>query len=93
MPLTTSGYRTFAPFNSSIRGAMRQRAYSLKVIKPSGDIVYFHSLSLFSCMLGKNISYIRSRAVYAEMFVGDSAEILWFDKNKTPYTLVFTRVK
>lgn len=93
MPLTISGYRTFSPFNPSILGAMRQRAYSLKVIEPTGNVISFSSLSTFSKFLGKNISYLRSRAIYAEMFVGDSSEIIWRDENKNPYTLIFTRIK
>lgn len=93
MPLTTAGYRTFAPFNKRIIKAMRTRAYSVKVVGKSGDVSEYKSTKEFYKNHGKDISYIRSRVIYAEMFIGDSVSTLWYDDDSNKYTLIFTRVR
>lgn len=93
MPLTTGAYRTYAPFHPAIRIAMCQRAYSVTVTFPDGEIKNYHSLSQFTPLLGKRLEHLRTKAIYAEMDIGDSSRVDWSDKNKSVYSFLFTRVR
>ncbi len=93
MPLTNAGYRTFAPFDKRIQKAMRTRAYSVKVIWQSGKVSEYKSSYDFYNSHGKDISYIRSRVIYAEMFIGDSVNATWYDENQNEHSIIFTRIR
>ncbi len=93
MPLTTSGYRTHAPFPVAIREALRQRRYSLTVVFPDGQKKTYKSITHFTRQEGKRLEYIRSRTIYAEMDIGDFAEAHWSDREGRDYCFQFTRIR
>ncbi|WP_260864501.1 hypothetical protein [Citrobacter sp. Marseille-Q6884] len=93
MPLTTSAFRTYAPFDPAIRIAMCQRAYSVTVTFPDGETKRYSSLAGFTQLLGKRLEHLRTKAIYAEMDVGDSSQVNWSDKDKSVYSFQFTRIR
>lgn len=93
MALTTSAYHTHAPFHPAIKEALRHRRYALKVTFPDGRAKQYTSLAHFTQSLGKRLEHIRTRAIYAEMDIGDTANAEWLDANNQAFHFTFIRVR